>query len=320
MNAGHLALGSARVVVVGGSVAGGSNTLAGSIALGVVGTLTIGGDVVGGTGTSSGEITTLNVTKSISIGGDLVGGTDASQAGRILVTGDVARIALGGSLFGGTRTTGGPIEHSGAIMVTGRLGELKVGGDLIGGTSVAGDDLNLGAVRAGVIGAMTVSGSVVGSLPFLITGQGSTSSVKGRNVAIASLTVQGDFENAAVLAGYTITGSTIGGDGGVAATAQIGTITVRQDWRDSVAAVAVSNGADGIWGTADDALLPPAVGASIVRSVASVAIGGLVESTSLFVGERIARFALGDSIVPIPTGAFERQIGTSALSKIVQLA
>jgi hypothetical protein len=102
------------------------------------------------------------------------------------------------------------------------------------------------------------------------------------DLAIGSIRVHGSVEHANLLAGYSFD---LGGTGphGNNADAQIGLVSVGGDWIASNLVAGVSAGADGLFGTADDAKLSGAgvkdLGSTVSR-IGQVIIGGQVRGTA----------------------------------------
>src|SRR5262249_1146192 len=141
------------------------------------------------------------------------------------------------------------------------------------------------------IGPITVRGSLIGnaSYPVVISARGQASPTATTDVAIKSLTVFGNVDHVAIVAGY---------DPDIQATnadAQVGEVCVGGNWTASNLAVGVGSAGDGRFGTADDARLAGAGqhDSTPIAMIAAVIIGGQVlgdagtNNTSGFGAEQI---------------------------------
>lgn len=188
-------MGAVGDVRVGGDLTGGSGSGSGQISgLGPVGDVTIGGDVIGGA--NGGGVISSNglfdgVLGNVRIGGNLIGGgVFASNAmGDVRIGGDV----IGGSIAGSISAS----DTGGISCLTGRIASVTIGGSLFAGSNTGTDSLERsGFIFAGDdLGPVKIRGSIIGlsGNPALIIAKGQD--VKpgtGFDTAIASLTVGGD--------------------------------------------------------------------------------------------------------------------------------
>ncbi len=118
--------------------------------------------------------------------------------------------------------------------------------------------------------------------------------------AIRSLHIKGSVENAAILAGYDHAGVAINAD------ASIGRVRVSGDWVSSNLVAGVKAGADGRFGTLDDALVSRET--STVAKIASIRIKGIVQGTVAagdhfgFLAEHIGSFHAKGTRLPLASG------------------
>ncbi len=196
------------------------------------------------------------------------------------------------------------------IQLTGKLGTLAISGDVramhisaqsIGAVTIAGSIHGSllgesGIFALGRIGPVKVKGSITGASPespVMIQASGASDRSP---YALQSLTVKGDVENAVILAGN----SSLAGE-------SLGPIKVSGDWRSSVAAASIDPGADGRYGTADDRLGGTAPGDAVIKAIARLArvdIGGLVSGTLAdedsfgFFAQRVGPVRVGGILIP----------------------
>jgi hypothetical protein len=274
--AAHLAIGS---VIIGGSLIGGSAPLSGMIAAnGVIGNVMIAGDVQGGDGPGSGIIT-APVLKNVTIGGSLVGGSGDSS-GTILSSVSTGKVSIAGDLLAGTGGDAGGIGSNHDIAA------VSIGGSIREGTIRVG----------GKLGPVMVKGSIIGT--------NSKPVVLSAATSIASLRVGRRVEFANILAGYDINGIPVSGD------AQIGAVSVGGDWIASNLVCGATAGADGVFGTADDAEIPGET-TSTAATIASIRIQGTVLGTFAtvnatdhygFVAEEIGSLSIGGVTFALEAG------------------
>jgi hypothetical protein len=319
--------GKMGAVFIGGNVVGGTDDHTGyvSSAAGIA-SVTLRGSVIGGTVAdpvsdyNSGIILAFGSTIGpVKIGGSLHG-SNGGYSGSLSAGGRVASITIAGSLIGGSGALSGGIEASGGV------GALTVGGDLIGGTGIASGSLYATGVAS--TGKITIAGSVVGGNPLngIITG-GPLGAVKiggdlrsaglpvtisalgaidpataASALAIKSLTVRGDVNNAQVLAGFNVGAFVVNAD------AQIGAVLVNGNWIASSLSAGVGPGPDGRFGTADDVLAAEGAPDAVSSRIASIVIKGIAIGTIGtgddfgFVAQQIGSFKVGAATFPLTTG------------------
>ena len=337
------AVGAMGVVKIGGDIegAGGENS-GGLFAGGILAGVSVGGSVFGGAGVDSGFIYTNAGLGPVKIGGDLVGGS-AYGAGSIncgiLTEVNAASIVIGGSVLGGSA------DLTGSITVSGALGALKIGGNLEGGSTSAvvtlrdtgaisaqriasvfiggsivggveggggGTLINSGSVRAtDDLGTVVVKGNLLGNAnnPVLITARGQGAPSAGKDVAIASLTVEGRVSFADILAGYR--NDNFGPPTATNADAQIGSV-IAGEWIASNLVAGVQDDADAArdddFGEGDDQLV--AGGTATIARIASILIRGTALGSLFvagdhfgFVAQQIGSLKIGPTTIPLTSGA-----------------
>jgi hypothetical protein len=204
-----------------------------------MGSVTVGGSVIGGAAKDSAEIIADGTMGAIHIGGNFVGGT-AQDSGGIQASGDVTSVKIGGSVYSGTAHYTAEIE-SGAT-----LGPVSVKGDVVGNAANA----------------------------VLIRGEGVENAAQNTDIAIASLTVGGFAQDTLVLGGYG------GGNAADNGNAQIGAVKVGGNWTASSITAGIEDTASGGisagFGNGTDKQISATPGGTIVPSIASIDIGGIV--------------------------------------------
>ena len=251
-------------VLIGGSIMGGTAQSSGRLhAGGTLGPVQVQGDVVGGTGPNSAAIHGSSKVTSVFIGGDVIGGVGFASASLSSAAG-YGSLEIVGDLRGGNG------EESGRLFVGGRLGRLFVGGDLRTGTGTKSGTVEVGDD----VSAIEVLGSVVGTAanPVTITARGMPRPGLTRDLAIGVLSVGGSVEFARILAGYDFSLRPTNAD------ASIGTVEVDGDWVASDLVAGAVAGADGLFGTSDDARIRRGSPRRLARIV-SIAVGGTVQGT-----------------------------------------
>lgn len=298
-------------LTIGHNLQGGSGITSGKIFIGGdATTISIGGSILGASGTGSGQLEVFGKAKSVKTGFDLVGGFD-TKAGRIGINGKVDSLTIGGTVFGGTAPQTGEISVGGDIVALkigrdlrggsifgnsgldrsghvestgGRIGTVMIGGSMIAGldeSATVGADLTKNAsIRAqNDIGSVTIKGSMIGtSTPNGTTfatiaarGQAVVAQGSTKDVAIGSLNVSGRMEFARVLAGFNLDNGATGLNGN----AQIGKVTVGQDWIASSISAGILDGGAAGFGTTGDSVINNANDA-ILSKIASVLIKGVI--------------------------------------------
>ncbi len=120
---------------------------------GSIGTVKIGGDLQGNSTAFSGRIEAFNAG-SVTIGGDLAAGS-ADESGKLIFTGKLGSLKIGGDLLGARDATGDPL--AGQVFVGGNAGPISIRGSIIGAVSE-----QLGLDIRGNAGAITIGGSLRG--------------------------------------------------------------------------------------------------------------------------------------------------------------
>jgi filamentous hemagglutinin len=227
-------------ISIAGSVIGGINGSGRIFSTGGLASVTIGGSLLGGYEEGTGEIRSAGNIGPVKIAGDIVGGTFSSYAlgGSGYIEGArIASLFVGGSIRAGVDddSRGKHTNQVASVRAINDIGPIVIKGSLLG-TADADGNSNDGDYTYVTIIAGGKSASDPGSIS---------------DVAIKSLTVGGRVENARILAGYDVDGTTPRN-----ADAQIGKVTVGGDWIASqlIAGVRDNNG-DG-FGNGDDAKIP----------------------------------------------------------------
>jgi hypothetical protein len=307
-------------ISVGGSLIGGDASSSGNIKGENVSTVRIGGDVRGGAGGLSGLILvaragTLVVGGSL-VGGNNDGGSDVSDTGR-LVGDSAGLIRIAGDVRGGSLTGAGNLSSSGSIGV-GHVGRLEIGGSVVAGTDTGLGELRFsGAIRGTDFGEFVVRGSLIGNR----VGDGQDVRIQARGAmplggttdsAFKSIVIGGRVEYARILAGYS-GGTGVGGDGGVNADAQIGSVTVGGDWIASDLAAGATDGGDGFGNFNDDPLSGMTVKDFdlVVSRIGSIVIKGQAMGTIAavnaadrygFVAQQIGSLKIGSTVFSLDPG------------------
>ncbi len=311
-------------VLVKGSIIGGTDDHTGNVfSTGNMGNVTVKGSIIGGTvvgsDIDSGIVYSFANIGAIVVGGSLVGG-NGQFSGALYSTGDIKSVLVKGSVKGGTNSFSGLIESDG-----GNLGNVTVLGDLIGGTgnfsgsamtsngnianvkiggSLVGGQAVTGIISNNQLGAVKISGGMTGGR---ISAEGifdPTTAVQA--VAIKSISVKGTVQNALLLAGYNRSGPATNPDAG------IGAVTVGGNFIASSVIAGVDDGADNLFGTADDTAITEAVADTIFSSIASVTIKGLAMGTAGG-GDHFGIVAQQVGKVKIRTASFILAAGTDTV-------
>src|SRR4030095_7167084 len=309
----RISAGQMGKVTIGGDVRGGLGAESGAVTASAIASVTVNGDLVGGPQSSTGVINGFNKLGPVVVGGDLRGGGN-SDAGAILGE-EIKSVTIRGSLYGG--------PASGTPQISGiTLGPVKIFGDFVGGTNqFAG---NQGAISALNIASVTCARPIYGGSGMgpsgLLTASETLGPVKiGGNLigralqfpvikagtSIASLTVGGRVENAAIFAGSAYNTGALGDPD-----AQIGPVRISGDWIASNLAAGV-NGSNGLIGDGDDTLIGPEFpnqDTDVRSRIASIVIKGQVLGTVAsgdhfgFVAEEIGFFKVGSAKVILTSG------------------
>jgi hypothetical protein len=329
--------GNIGAVKIGGALQGGTGDLSGAIRAerGAIASVTINGDMDGGSGGVSGAIVAgLDIGQVKLLGTGSVLGDTGGQSGAIIsFFGDIASVAIGGSLqgaFGDAGTSSASIE-----ALRGTIGKVSIGEDMIGGSIGAGQSAaNTGAILAGNIGtvfigddlisglddgdlltnsgairaqhqlkSVTVGGDITGrdGVPVVISGRGQTATTATADVAIRSVIVKGSASFVDILAGYGITGTPLNPD------AQIGSVKVTGDWTAGNIVAGVTGG-NGFFGDTGDQSIFSFNDTAIISKIASIVIGTVTGTPALgdafgFVAEHVVSVKIGGVAVGLIAGA-----------------
>ena len=317
---------------VGGSVIGGIGTQSGYIdatgshtnyifgipvsttsATGTIANLHIGGSLTGGAGTESGYIHANTNINTLSLTGNLTGGA-ANNAGEIYAQGTLGKALVGGNLVGGTISdSSGPLFASGFIEAK-TISSLEIKGTVTSGSnSGTGGIADSGAISATQnIVSLAIDGAVTGTAanPVLVSALQGTR-VGKTDLAISSLTFQGNVSYLDVLAGYSPASVTTAAAAPLGTptdgTAQIGTVTFAANLSATNVAAGVtgiSNGTkyppDGQFGTKSDAAIATGGVKGLYSSIAKILVEGTTAGDSTsgdsfgFVAQNVVTVALGN--------------------------
>ena len=190
---------------------------------------------------------------------------------------------------------GGSADHSGSIEAAGRIGALTIGGTLQSGADAAS-----GSVIAKTVGALKIH-EIDGGRIFIAgntVGAAATPANLASALALGSLSVAGNVQNAEILVGFDRTGAPVNAD------VQIGAISVTGNWVASNLSAGVKAGADGFYGSDTGAVISG--GGAVVSRIASITIKGQVYGTVApttdrfgFVAEQIGAFTVGTTKLPL---------------------
>lgn len=277
---------------------------------GSIGILNIGGSVIGGSGPSAGIIKISGTLGKSVIRGDVIGGTGMPSG--FVGADTIVSLTVGGNLIGGSASGNANLSASGFIGAN-HIKSLTIGGSLIAGTdNTTGFFSGNGIVFAIFdIGSVTIKGNVIGnpSNPAIISAGGQQFASGSTDLAIGSVTVKGRVERGIIEAGVSPDNNFVFVP--TNADAQIGTVTVGGDWIASSIAAGVVAGADGFFGTADDAKMSgpgvkddPSVSSKIGKlRIAGQALGSLggVDHFGI-VAVNVSSMTLGGVPIPLLVG------------------
>lgn len=313
--------------ILGGAGAGSASIQA----HGKMGGVQVTGDVVGGIGYESAAILAHEIVDvATPVAGDIA---------KVIISGQLKGVALGagdraalieadgrlgraeiGSMegsqgaFSAAIVSGAgllPVSGSTTIIVAGLIEGAN--GAFSGGVRVEGSvklfsagSLNLAEVRVGAdIESLKIMGDVADSV---ISARGQRSPGATSDVAIGSITINGNVSDSLIAAGYNEFGAEANAD------AQVGAVQVDGTWTASSLVAGISAGMDGLFGTADDAAVRGRDRAGVVSKIASVVIGGAVEGTVLggdhfgFVAGKVGSFTSVAGALAL-TGAPDESFG-----------
>jgi hypothetical protein len=264
--------------------------------------------VIGGAGAGTGQIRAANVA-SVTFGGSLRGGS-GSNSGAIICGSDLGLVKIGRDLIGGnlSSTATANLDKSGYIE-GGHVAGVVIGGSLIDGRddSAAFQLRSSGAIRAGSdLGPIMVKGSLIGNETnsVLITAVGQESPGSAEDLAIAKISIGGRVERAQILAGYDTAATPTATN----ADASIGPVSVSGDWIASNLVAGAADGADNLFGTADDTPLAVSDSPDFIARIAKVTIKGFVIGTAAsgdhfgFVAQQFGAFKAGVFAAQLTSG------------------
>jgi hypothetical protein len=277
-------------VTVKGSVFGSAGQSA-AITASNVQTLTVGGSFFGGSGESSASVVAIRTITTATIGGSVTG--DGAASGRI-------NTQMLGTLTVGRDVRGGAGDFSGQVLVgIGGANAITVGGSVESGTGLGAGSV---IVNAPLV-SLTIKGGVLGTAadPVFIVARGRDS--QSNPLALGTLSIGGSAEFLEVLGGFSNSAQLRNAD------ANLGTITVGGAWRAGSITAGVEKGADGQFGTFDDAL--GTLGDDPVNrsKIAAIIIKGRALGTAAggdafgFVAQEIGSLKIGASSLPMQPGA-----------------
>ena len=216
-------------------------------------------------------------------------------------------VVWGGGSVSGTKS----LANSGYIFGA-RITSVSITGSVIAGSNTGSGTLtNSGAIRAAYyIGPITV-GSLMGNKtnPVVISARGQQSPGHRlghrldhcRDLEVLPSVVSVSFTN--ILAGYDTGGN------GINAAAQIGAVTVNGSWTASNLVAGAGLGADGQFGTADDAKLATSDALSLVSQIGPIVITGTVSGNASntsayygFVARQVTSLKIGVTVITLKTG------------------
>jgi hypothetical protein len=233
----------------------------------------------------------------ITVGGDLVGGVGPNSA-EVSVEGTSTAIQIGGSIFGGVGSL------SALVDVEGGLKSITVGGSVVAGTAEAAGSIT----TDNTIGSVLIKGSLIGTsaFPATIEAIGQAHTAKS-DLALGSVKILGDSKFGDILAGQD--SDDPGDPPHQNGSAQIGSVFIGHDFIASNISAGVGPGADGFYGTGDDAILPNST-AGIFASIAKIAIGGQALGTTDvttdhfgIVAQKITSLKIGSVAIPVVSSA-----------------
>lgn len=261
-----------------------------------IGTKTAAASVTGGEGKFSGSIIAQNsIGKSsgkpsgLLIYGSVTGGT-GDQSGLVEAGGNAGLIDIRGEVTGVDGEAG---EESGLIRVKGQLKMLDVDGGLTNTSVLVGADLVSAVIGAGITNSTISAFGAVD--PKIKTG----------DIAIGSLTVNGNVSGSQILAGYDVEGNALNAD------ASIKSVRVSGNWTasDLVAGIVAT---DGEFGDSNDVSIVGDVDRDgYVAKIAKVQILGAVTGSEGpddhfgFVAEQIDSFKIGNTALALTSASGE---------------
>ncbi len=183
--------------------------------------------------------------------------------------------------------------HDAALIASGDIASVKVKGDVLGS-----------AIRSeGNIGTLKISGELAASTTniAIITARGTLAPAsRAKAFAIGSVFIGGSVEHAQILAGYDRAGAAVNAD------ARISEVVVGRNWIASDLVAGATAGADGVFGTDDDA--PISGDTPIISKIVAIVIKGAATGTDGgtdhfgFVAEKIHAFKSGGARLTFTPG------------------
>jgi hypothetical protein len=289
-----------KISVLGG-IFGGAGVGSGRVqaVAGAIDLAEIGG-IFGAGGRLSGTIQTGKGLQELHVFGNIEGGNGEGSGG-IQIGGLLGDGVIDGDILGGSAKTGASLLKSGYVIAD-RIQSLYVDGDLKAGQN-DGTGLALsGTIRAETsISFLRIHGSVLGNedTAAIISAAG-----KGNDrAAIKSLKIDGFARFAEILAGYGVNATTTNERGeAVNADARIGTVKFGGDVESISVIAGVAAGADGLFGTSDDAVLGGTDVAKSHSKIARILIAGEAREGTTSTGI-VAQFVKSVSNVALDSGA-----------------
>ncbi len=271
-------------VKIGGDLRGGSAPRSGLVeSLTTLASISIGGSVLGGKSNFAGAVSANGGLGPVVVGGDLKGDAGGSSGSIIAAAGKITSVTIGGSVIGGSDFETGEIKSGGDI------GAVKIGGDLRAGTSGISGIIE---APAGNIASVTIGGSIIGgaasSTGKIVANDGTIGAVKiGRDLVGGSVTGADTANGTGYIQAQRILSVTVGGsiiagtDTSVGALTQSGSIRAEDD----LGSITVKGS---LIGNAGTAVVISARGKAVQTStdvaIASVTVGGRVESAQILAG------------------------------------
>jgi hypothetical protein len=325
----------AAVVKIGGDIIAGAGSNSGKVFFhDPVKSFTLGGSLFGigdyvSSAPGGGSVFLKEAAKTVTIGGNIVGGT-AFQTGVLLLQKSAQTISVGESLIGGIATSTGSI-----ILDQGTIKSLSVGGDLIGGGAFSGaidgnlnttiQQLTIGGnfdvrgesfIRANVIDSLLIKGDVIASS---VNGE-TNEAIRGLNglgkVFIGG-SILGNETNTVRIVTKTLVSLTVGKNAQYAEIAvtdlesTVQSLAVNGAWISSRFTFANDDGADNIYGTADDPAISPAFDGTISSIVIKGQVVGTFGGTDSYVirAPKIGALSIAGTVYPLTAGADEFNLG-----------
>jgi hypothetical protein len=266
------------------------------------------GNLLGGAGVSSGVVSVGGKLGAATIHGSIKGGS-ANNSGGVDVDGEITALDVGGNLEGGSSTAGNTATLTGYVTA-GRIAQMTVGGDIKVGTNGGAGLFDSGVIRVDRdLQFLLVRGNVFGdsTTPVVIAAAGSGNPPPDGNgdLAIQRLVVNGDVSFLNVLGGYGANASSTAPLGTPTnPDAQIGSVVIRGDVVATDIVAGVARGADGRFGTADDALISGGLAddPTVVATIAKIVLEGDIQTNADaygIVAQEIKSVLLGPAGTPL---------------------